>query len=355
MNILNRLNKNTQSSHSTSLKKLAVTGFTLISLSALNATVFAATNANIPSFRTSALNSTIPKFELKAALPFIASQVPLIETAMPDLKTNGIESVAKKLGLSGERVNNRRGKTRLRHNLDKPDQQSLVMFDASGGFVYKYDNKLHAVPDAQPKLPNDAEALKIAMDYLASNNLLNDKTDIDLNKVTFARAKLSQFDGKSGRVLKSFTTGVDVRFEQNWGNIPVSGPGSKLYVSIGDGGEVVGLSHILRKGQKTDVLLNTISSFEAFTNLTKNQDVQLSVPDGCVAAQIDQFKLVYWSASPKVSQRVAWPIYSISGQCKDKRGQDLGGFIAYADAVHMPDKLPKTKNQHVDKNQDHDD
>lgn len=354
MNILNNSSHRTQSNHCASLSKLALTGLTLISLSSVSIAAFAGTNASIPAFRTSALNTTVPKFELNVPLPFVASQLPLIETGHPDLNTNGITVVAKKLGLSGKSANNRRGKTRLRSNVDKSDQQSLVMFDASGGFVYKFDNKLHAIPEAQPNLPDDKEALNIARNFLASHNLLQGDIDVDLSKAVFSRAQLSQFDGKSGRILKSFTTGVDVRFEQSWENIPVSGPGSKLYVSIGDGGEVVGVSHILRKGKKTSTQLKTISPYEVFANLTKNKDVQLSVPVGCLSAQIDQFKLVYWSESPKKSQRVAWPVYSIAGQCKDKRGQDLGGFVAYADAALKPAKLPRTKTQHADKDQDND-
>ncbi|GAA3946215.1 hypothetical protein GCM10022278_01730 [Allohahella marinimesophila] len=256
-------------------------------------------------------------------------------TFVSDDPTADLRDVAGRLGLDDKLMRNGKGKLATRTRAGTDDQQTLTGFDSSGGFFYRYDHRLHAVPEEQPRLPEAEKAFVIATEYLLKHGLLPDDALAKPDLVSFHQPMLSEFEAKSGRILQSFATSIEVRYPQQWGDLPVTGPGSKLYVALGDGGDVVGVTRMWRSARPTNVMLKTVPAEEAFRQLKVGS--HLSMPVGCATAKIEQFQLAYWSESPKESQRTSLPLYQIQGQCVSETGEGLGGFMGYAPAVHAGD------------------
>ncbi len=284
---------------------------------------------NIPAYRTSA-PSEAPAIRFEVELPKVSKRLPVMLVSAPDIG-NQVESLQKKLRLHNKPIETRSGKIILSNSRENEVQQkSLILYAASGGFYFEHEGKVDPVTEKALDLPDDKNAYEIAHDYLKRHELLSDDIETDIGQVQFSRAVLSEFDGRTGRTLRSFDTGIDVRFPQRWEGYRVTGPGSKLYVSIGDGGEVVALTSMHRKAKASGSSLPAIDP-ESAVDLLKKGYGRMSVTPECKTAVVTDMTLAYWSESPKSEQRMALPVYQISGYCDNP--EDLQSFEAFAPAV----------------------
>lgn len=306
----------------------------------------------IPEYRT-ADTGEIPSFKLAAPLPDVAARLPVFTVKPFQGAVEYMEQISKRLGLSGKIVYNDKGKFALRTLAGEKDQQTLSMFEATGGFFYRYDKLIHAVPDRQPNLPDDEKAYDIALRFLKEHDLLPRDAVIDRQRVTFAKSRLVEFDGKTGKTLSEYVTGIDVRFPQLWDGHHVTGPGSKLYVAIGDQGRVLGVTKMWRESAGTPAYLPSIPPELALKNL-QNRQGRLSVPSGCTLASIEQVTLAYWLESPKRQQRTSLPVYTVNGTCYSAEGDDLGKFEGYAAALASTDLRINMEKDRADLSQDDD-
>jgi hypothetical protein len=100
-------------------------------------------------------------------------------------------------------------------------------------------NMTRYLGDFAPKLPSGDEAQEIALRFLKENDLLpKDMGQLKLAHVGGLRAT-SVIDGdKPGPIIDKLVT---LSYSRMVDGLPVLGPGSKLVLDIGEGGEIVGL------------------------------------------------------------------------------------------------------------------
>lgn len=304
----------------------------------------------VPEFRTAQLG-TPPEFKLATQLPKVAEIMPILAVKPFANGERYLRDVAARLNLVGESAKNGNGKLALRDYPKDIQQQTITMFEASGGFFYRYDKLLHAVPEKQAALPDDDKAFAIAVDFLTSSGLMPKDAIVNREQVSFSKPKLTEFYGETGETRREFTTSVEVRFPQFWEGHAVTGPGSKLYVALGEGGKVLGVTKMWREAAATQTYLPTIPPATALEGLLKGQG-QMSVPAGCSTANVEKMDVAYWSSSPRQPQRTALPLYRVEGSCLNAKGQNLGGFEAYTAAVIGADLNLNTEKETPDLEQD---
>jgi hypothetical protein len=90
-----------------------------------------------------------------------------------------------------------------------------------------------------PKLPDDEQAVEIAMAFLEENQLMpTRKEQLKVAHIGGLRSNIVDKDGNPGPVIDKLRT---ISFSRSLGNLPVIGAGSKVVVNIGDRGEVIGV------------------------------------------------------------------------------------------------------------------
>lgn len=126
--------------------------------------------------------------------------------------------------------------TRLEHNL------------ATGEFRFERGLSRY-LGDFAPKLPSRDEAVRASYDFLKQNGILPQRTEeLKLAHVGGLRAQ-GVVDGKNaGPIVDKLIT---LSYSRVIDGVPVVGPGSKVVVNIGEGGEVVSLAHHWREVQAT--------------------------------------------------------------------------------------------------------
>ncbi|MCF7987439.1 MAG: hypothetical protein K9L60_07730 [Methylovulum sp.] len=99
--------------------------------------------------------------------------------------------------------------------------------------------------DFQPKLPSTEEALKASQTFLEENKLMPaNPAELKIAHIGGLRAS-SLIDGKqAGPVIDKLIT---LNYSRVVNNLPVIGPGSKMIVDIGEGGEILSLTRHWRE------------------------------------------------------------------------------------------------------------
>lgn len=120
----------------------------------------------------------------------------------------------------------------------KDENDSFEQNLATGDIRFRR-NMSRYLGDFAPKLPSGEEAQQIALRFLKENDLLpRDPGQLNLAHTGGLRAT-SVLDGdKPGPIIDKLVT---LSYSRVIDGLPVLGPGSKMVLDIGEGGEVVGL------------------------------------------------------------------------------------------------------------------
>lgn len=307
----------------------------------------------IPAFRTSALEAS-PKLELSVEPPQVPDSLPVFEIVPGKPPEEALREAARAVGIELGAVRSEDGKLALHQGSKEPGQgSSLALFEASGGFFFMVD-RLFSPPAEQPSLPEDERAHALAVEYLKERGLLPEDALAGYETAELVRSTLVEFDGESGRDRRRVDVSVEVRLPQSWDGYRVTGPGSKLYVALGDGGEVLGVTRMWRQARRSEAKLPSIPPKESLELLAEGRGRQ-AYPTGCARAAVERLELAYWSASPRLPQRTALPVYRLRGTCTSAEGVDLGEFEAYAPAVRdVGFQIPQRSTRDVHEDEDDD-
>lgn len=182
---------------------------------------------------------------------------------------------------------------------DKVDgkDRHLIVHSNSGGINYYGPCDLH--PPDPPTLPGDDEAKRIATDFLSKRGLL--PTGLEAMEVICG--------GSSGygcaHLLVRFTPhGID--------GVPVTGPGAKFGVRIGDKGEIISAMVAFRREIEPYKAAAIISPAEAYEQFKAGKSsYPVSASGGKITIQ--EISLAYWiEAMPEEQQYIA-PVYIFEG------------------------------------------
>jgi hypothetical protein len=289
-------------------------------------------------------------FTAKTSLSAKSGQAAVYQIKSSDITTESVTALGRRLGFIGEASLIDNGAKIVMSTGEGEDMRQLTVWTASGAVEYGYVEPEKLYPSYPPELPSQPEAESIAYDFLQQADLLppgyhslakiKDETTVIAGggysvspryAAPAAEAAPSEPSAPSAPPEPSAPTYWLVSFPYQVDGASATGPGSKIEVSIGNGGEVVGMLWSWRQMSPlgTD---NIISEQKAFQDLVQGKG-SLDVPLDCRQVVVEQVQLKYWLDPPSEKQDYAVPVYEFTGQCLDKNGNSLEDFTAWTQAL----------------------
>jgi len=286
----------------------------------------------IPAYRTDG-PPVRPRFSLEIPPPVVPNSFNVYTVRPISVNETYVRRLALLFGMRAQVQPLRNGKWEVVEGAeDPPRRRTLTVYEASGGFSYMFDNLIFMATEDQPKLPSEGEAFDLAVRFLKERLLLPRDAVVDSRRVRFSKPTLIERNAREQRTIREIVTDIEVRFPRILNGYNVRGPGAKLYVTFGHGGQIVGVARIWREVEKAERELASIRPTEALRLLEQGAGVLDVFPD-CVRAAVTSMQLIYWMEEPKSQQRVVLPAYRLEGRCLSSQDKVLGDFQAYAPAV----------------------
>lgn len=283
-------------------------------------------------------------FTAKTSLSAKSGQAVVYELKTSDVTTQSVIALGRKLGFSGEATFIDGGTKIAMYDGAGDDMRELVVWTASGAVEYGYVEPEKLYPSSPVELPSQPEAELIAYDFLQQADLLppgyhslakiKDETTVIAGggySVSPRYATEAAPTAPTAPIEPSAPTYWLVSFPYQVDGASATGPGSKIEVSIGDGGEVVRMLWSWRPMSPVSTG-NIISERQAYQDLVQGQG-SLDVPLDCRQVVVEQVQLKYWLDPPSEKQDYAVPVYEFTGQCLDKNGNHLEDFTAWTPAL----------------------
>jgi hypothetical protein len=199
--------------------------------------------------------------------------------------------------------------------MSNPEKQEIFqVLTTSGTIEYTCLNDLDPL---SPTVPSNEEAVKIATEFLQLTGLWH--SDLVANEAVVG----GSVDGVTSLLLVRFTRYID--------GYPVTGPGNKFGVRIGDHGKVVQL-FIRYDELEQDKEVQIIAPSAAFEKLNAGDGV-FTLPIDCSTVRITDVSIGYYLESISDKQENLTPFYIFRGECLDSSEGLLEEFTGWVDAV----------------------
>jgi len=249
------------------------------------------------------------EFVISAYVEDAPSSISTYEIVSPEVSIQSVVELGAKLGFTGE-ASNIEAET---IGMANEQNEVLRVNTTTGSLRYSCLDKLLQI---DPDLPSYDEAINIATDYLKEAGLWF--SDIVAEEVVVG----AYFDGVPCHLLVRFSRYVD--------GIPVTGPGNKFGVRIGDQGE--GVEILMWHPElelSTDV--ETVSPDSALS-IIEDGGGSFSVPADCTSIVIKDIYIGYYLSNINESQEYLLPVYVFEGKCYNKDGEYLQDYMDWVEA-----------------------
>lgn len=220
------------------------------------------------------------------------------------------KALAEQFGMSGDIVPPDDDEYTLKASNDSKKRKLTIY--PEGSIIYHDSSKLWALPKTALNLPEKDDAKDIATDYLTKKGLLPEDAQVKM----VVSDQLSRKNTSTGEIVENSDTNLQVIFGRELDGVPmVIGPGSKLKVYIGDGGEVIGVHKVWRilEASGTTEIKPSKSAFEEL-----KQGKGVSLPPGYDIVTINKVYLAYYEEGPGVEQDYLEPIWVFEGQASNR-------------------------------------
>jgi len=309
----------------------------------------------------------IPKdvsFTTKTALSTSPGRAAVYEIKSNSVTVASVTALGRKLGFSGQASLTDDGTRIIMSAGEGEDLRQLTVWTASGAVEYGYVEPEKMYPTQPAELPSQGEAELIAYDFLEQADLLptgyqslakiKDETTVIAGggysvspryAAPAAEAPPAAATAPGAPSAPSWpwkspapsapsappgTTYWLVSFPYQVDGASATGPGSKIEVGIGDGGEVVKLVWSWRQMSPVSTR-NIISERQAYDDLIQGKG-SLDVPLDCRQVVVEQVQLKYWLDPPSEKQDYAVPVYEFTGTCLEN-GRILEEFTGWTPAL----------------------
>jgi hypothetical protein len=274
-------------------------------------------------------------FMAETALSAKPGQAQVYKIQGVDITTESVTELGRRLGFSGEASFIDGGTKIAMFEGEGEDMRELAVWTASGAIDYGYVEPDKLYPPYTSDLPSPEEAELIAYDFLQQADLLppgyGDFAKIEDEAAVIAGGSYSVGDRYTEEIIQQAPTYWLVSFPYRVDDTWTTGPGSKIEVSIGDGGEVARLLWSWRQTAPRTTE-NIISEEEAYYDLIQGKG-SLDVPLDCGLVVIEDVQLKYWIDPPSEKQDYAVPVYEFKGRCLDENGRHIEDFTAWTEAL----------------------
>lgn len=262
-------------------------------------------------------------YSLAAELPQVKGSYLVYRISPIEITEEQVKEIASRLDLSGTpRVSNKDTGEVLVVDTSKQPEEQVSVYTRSGAVVYHIlDKEFPNEVTQQPKLPSDAEAEKIALEYLKKTQM--ESPDAKIVSVG-VNQKQEVWEAGATELKVSYDVTKAVRFGRTLDGLTVYG--DEFAVILADGGEAVGLVKTWRE-VVPDGSVSIKSPEQAYTDLLAAKTVRPSVAAEFDRIVIEEVSLGYWMEPRSVIQETVWPIYVFSGTATHNNIEEP--YIAY--------------------------
>lgn len=261
------------------------------------------------------------QYELESSLPTIDNNtVKIYIIPKPIVNIKSVAEIGKKFGFVNCSPSNADPGTIGMFD----GKKHLFVYEKSGAIWYAIPSKMHPVVNTQLNLPDEEVAKKIATNFLVSTNCL----PLDAKFSDVVADKQITAEKGTDKLIQSYNTTLQVRYQREINGIPVVGPGSKLKVFIGDNDEVVGMFKVWRDVEPyTEIKIKTPE--KAYSDLLEGNDVVVPVRIDGDKFIIKDVRLGYWMEPADKEQTNVLPVYIFKGDIIDSNTGFLGHYETY--------------------------
>ncbi|MCJ7514800.1 MAG: hypothetical protein MUO89_02355 [Dehalococcoidia bacterium] len=289
-------------------------------------------------------------FTAKTSLSASAGQAAIYEVESSQVTVASVTELGRRLGFTGQASLSHDGTKIVMSQGSGDEARQLTVWTASGAVEYGYVEPGKLYPSVPVELPSQQDAEAVAYDFLQQADLLPPdyhslaKVEKDTTVAAGGGYSVSQrYAAAAAPPAPSWpwektepsappgTTYWLVSFPYFVDGMEATGPGSKIEVSVGDNGEVVGMLWSWRplSSLGTDSI---ISQKQAYEELLQGKG-SLEVPLDCKKVVVNRVQLKYWLDPPSEKQDFIVPVYEFTGTCLDKNGNTLEDFTGWTPAL----------------------
>jgi hypothetical protein len=274
-------------------------------------------------------------FSLNTSLSSKSEQAAVYKIASPGVTVESVVALGRRLGFSGQAISSDGGGKISMTDKAGGTARQLTVWAASGAVEYGFVEPDRLYPASSSNLPSQNEAKKLAYDFLQKAGLFA----ADYGSLAKIQGEIAIIPGGSYSVSRSITdkavpsspTYWLVSFPYHVDGALAAGPGAKIEVNIGDGGEV--LQMVWSRREMSPIFSGKLRSEESAYNDLISGKGSLDIPLASDKVVVKQVRLVYWIKTSSEQQDYALPVYEFRGECLDKTGRHLEDFTAWTEAL----------------------
>jgi hypothetical protein len=215
-------------------------------------------------------------------------------------------------------------------------ERQLTVWKATGAVEYGLADVNQLKAGHTPNLPTAQDAKQIGYDTLSHAGLLpsgyGSFSNVENAIIVTAGGSYPVMGKNAGQTAMSAPQYWIVDFPFVVNGVEATGPGAKIEVAVGEGGQVINLLSYWR--ELTPRYSGTIiSSSDAYAELAQGGG-SIETPLNTSQAVVKQVALKYWMDPPSESQVLAMPVYEFKGECLDKSGRTIEEFTAWTKAIY---------------------
>jgi len=296
--------------------------FVFLGIAIILVVLFATATVWFEQKETSPVPSLIPPsegdygttFVLNTTFPRVSDSYLAYKTITPEVTKDYVEDIGNTLGLSGNAELYMKDEIRLVDDTGSARKQVTIYGDSGAIHYYK---EYPASVESQPILPSEADAKRIASEYLLSRDLFPE--DAEFKNVGVSQTYAIGRAG-SDEPIVSYNVTLAVRFSRSFNGIPVYGH-DELAVIIGDNSEVL---ELVKNWRDVEPYKNvTIKTPEqAYEDLIAGKSVQPPVEMTLDQVAINEMSIGYWMEPRIYKQEFVLPVYAFRGTAIDSEGRE---------------------------------
>jgi hypothetical protein len=259
-------------------------------------------------------------YQLNTSLPAVPTHLPVYKIIQPKITEGYVQGIGAKFGFSGVPQLHANDEGSFYHMENKETGELLLIFTETGAITFEFKSGAKLFPSDSPALPDNKMAKEIATNYLHERGLLS--SDIKIRDEVVA----------GGTYKEGIPAHLLVRFDYCIGNLPITGPGKKLGVRIGNGGEVIQvmMHHVETETSGATIPIKTAE--EAYQDLINNKGKVEQLDTEGRNVQVKKVSLGYWLDPMGTLQEYLYPVYIFDVDYYDKSGNFEYEFIEWVDA-----------------------
>jgi hypothetical protein len=268
------------------------------------------------------------KVSNSVALSTSPAQAKIYQVQAPHVTSETVKELGNKLGMKGEAVYEGNGNRITMRSGSGNDARELTVWVASGAKQYGYTDLNLLYPSVEPSLPSPDKAKEAAYNFLNKLALLPPGYP-DYNKVQ-ATMQVVPVNAPASR--RGGLSSLLVKFPYLVDGLQASGPGARIEVIIGTGGNPLSFL-VAWRSLVSFSATGIISPDSAYRNLINGQG-SLDVPANTSTYNINEVDLSYWIEPYTEIQTAISPVYLFKGKSLDSRGNLIEEVDAWSSALH---------------------